>query len=198
MIKYINRNKSVIIVLHEIYGINDFIMDICYQYHTEGYDIFCPNLFNRNESFPYSKGDEAYYTFLSTVGFDVYEKVNSLASNLKKEYSKLIIIGFSVGATIAWRCSEQILYDGVICCYGSRIRDYLTATPKCPVLLVFAKHDSFDVKETAIQLHNKENLTIEILAASHGFLDSYSKTYDYLQTQTFNQIRKNFLLNCIK
>lgn len=184
-----------IIVLHEIYGINNFIMDVCHQYYAEGYDVYCPDLLNFGKAFLYSEAKAAYSTFVSSVGFEVYKEINALASSIKTAYSKIMIIGFSVGATIAWRCSEQILYDGIICCYGSRIRDYLMLNPKCPVLLVFAKYDSFDVAETKIQLQNKKNTSIEILEASHGFIDSYSNNYNCQEAKTFNQLRKAFLTN---
>jgi len=112
---------------------------------------------------------------------------------LRTAYSKIILIGFSVGATIAWRCSESKLHDGIICCYGSRIRDYLTVNPKCPVLLVFAKYDSFDAKKIKTMLQNKNNAQIEILEACHGFVDFYSKNYSHREAERFNQLRKAFL-----
>ncbi|EJL0886217.1 dienelactone hydrolase family protein, partial [Salmonella enterica] len=35
-------NDNAIIVLHEIYGINDHIKRMCDIYHESGFDIFCP------------------------------------------------------------------------------------------------------------------------------------------------------------
>ena len=196
MVAYVGGNRTAIIVLHEIYGINNFMMDICQQYHAEGYDVYCPDLFHAEKAFPYAKAEEAYHTFMDTVGFDAYREINKLASGLKAAYSKVMIIGLSVGATIAWRCSEQILYDGIICCYGSRIRDYLTVTPRCPVLLVFAKYDSFDVAVNRIPLESKFNTAIEIVEASHGFVDPYSQSYSHPAAERFNQLRKAFLTHC--
>ena len=198
LIAHVGGNKIAIIVLHEIYGINNFILDICRQYYTEGYDVYCPNLLSSEKAFPYSEVEEAYNFFINMVSFEVYKEINNFAYDLKKTYSKIFIIGFSVGATIAWKCSEQILYDGIICCYGSRIRDYLSTNPKCSVLLVFAKYDSFDVPKTIMQLQCKKNIVLEILDANHGFVDSYSKNYSYSETEMFNKLRKAFLNNYTK
>ncbi len=187
-----NGSKTAIIVLHEIYGINSFIVDLCQQYHVEGYDVFCPNLLSTEGDFSYLKESEAYRSFVDTVGFDAFEKINLLVSDLKVTYSKVFIVGFSVGATIAWRCSEDAICDGVICCYGSRIRDYVTVQPQCPVLLVFAKDDSFDVEALRVKLQNRDNVAVKILEASHGFLDVFSKNYSRGETKIFDQLRKAF------
>lgn len=44
MIKKISNNKSAVIILHEIYGANNFIEDICSEYHMQGFDVFCPDM----------------------------------------------------------------------------------------------------------------------------------------------------------
>jgi len=72
MIKKISNNKKAVIILHEIYGINRFIKDVCSEYHI--------------------------------LGFDLYKEVEQLVEKAKFTYDKVFIIGFSVGATIAWRC----------------------------------------------------------------------------------------------
>ena len=193
-----NDNKTAIIVLHEIYGVNNFILDVCQQYHLEGHDVFCPNLLSIEGAFSYLEESEAYSSFLDTVGFDAFEKINLIASDLKMTYSKVFLIGFSVGATIGWRCSESAIYDGVICCYGSRIRDYLTVQPQCPMLLVFAKYDSFDVEAIKVKLQNRDNVAVEISEASHGFIDVFSKNYNRSEAKVFEQLRKAFLADYTK
>ncbi|EAY7917949.1 hypothetical protein GQT61_003763, partial [Salmonella enterica] len=46
-------NDNAIIVLHEIYGINDHIKRMCDIYHESGFDIFCPDLLRRDTHFLY-------------------------------------------------------------------------------------------------------------------------------------------------
>jgi dienelactone hydrolase len=135
---------------------------------------------------------------MSTVGFEAYSMVNELINELKSSYETVVVIGFSVGATLAWRCSENASCDGVIGCYGSRIRDYLTVTPQCPVFLAFAKQDLFDVPAVVAQLKEKQEVKVEIMDAKHGFVDMYSKNFSDLQTQAFNQHRVKFLTNLKK
>lgn len=197
MLKYVSGNKTALIFLHEIYGINAFAKDCCQQYHTEGYDVFCPELYGRPITFPYTKADEAYSTFRRAAGFDTYRKINSLASVLRQTYANIVVIGFSVGATVAWRCSETSLYDGMICCYGSRIRDFLTIEPQCPTLLIFAQKDTFDVQGTAAQLCCKNNTLVKVIDGRHGFADHYSENYNYASAKVLDKLRKDFFDSCI-
>lgn len=143
MKQYIGGGAAAIIVLHEIYGINNFIADQCRAYRAEGYDVYCPNLLGREAVYAYEESQAAYHSFIETVGFGVYGRINALAANLKARYQTVLAVGFSVGATIAWRCGgESAALDGILCCYGSRTRDYVSVSPICPALLIFAKNDS--------------------------------------------------------
>lgn len=51
LIKYIHKSNIAIVVLHEIYGVNNFIKDVCQKYYKGGYDVFCPELLGEKEFF---------------------------------------------------------------------------------------------------------------------------------------------------
>ncbi|MDD4844402.1 MAG: dienelactone hydrolase family protein [Anaerotignum sp.] len=182
MLQKISNHKTAIILLHEIYGLNQFVEKKATELHLQGFDVFCPNMLRR-ESFPYCKAQEAYQFFIENVGFDSWKEIIDLSAQLKLTYEKVYLLGFSVGATIAWRCCESSSCDGIVCCYGSRIRDYLSLQPSCPTLLLFAEEDSFDVPHVIKQLSDKPNVAIFQFQASHGFLDEYSYSYDPVQGQ---------------
>lgn len=113
--------------------------------------MYSPNLLNK-ESYSYKQAADAYSYFMNEIGFHVYEQINALVNILKEKYDNIFILGFSVGATIAWRSSENSMCDGVIACYGSRIRDYMDVKPLCQVLLIFAKEDSYNVEKVMKEL----------------------------------------------
>lgn len=189
---------TAIIVLHEIYGINPYITELCNQYHKEGYDVFCPNLLNRKEPFSYCQAEEAYDYFINCSGFDLFQQVNLLIERLKITYQKVVVIGFSVGATVAWRCSENPHCDLVICHYGSRIRDYLNVSPKCKTLLIFAKYDSFDVVDIVGKLKTKENIKIEMIEGKHGFCDWYTDHYNQQAREQAESEVQHFLNHYVR
>jgi len=187
-----NKNQDVIILLHEIYGINPFINGLCEDYRKQGFDVVCPNLLQRG-CFSYAEAQEAYHYFTTEVSFDAYQDIVRLIGQLKKTYRQVFIMGFSVGATIAWRCSETHDCDGVIGFYGSRIRDYLDLVPVCPVLLLFAEQDSFDVPAVIRQVRNKPMVTAQLFAAAHGYMDQNSSAYDQNQAQKSRAAVQAFL-----
>lgn len=190
MINYKNNSQTAIIVLHEIYGRNNFIKEVCAEYSKEGFDVYCPNLLGADKVFSYEEVEEAYAYFINEIGFDVYSDILRLIQELKEQYKKVIVLGFSIGATIAWRCCESPYCDGIIACYGSRIRDYPNLESRCHTFLMFAEQDSFDVNSVCEQLQIKANLQILRLDANHGFLDKYSKYYNPEKAKTFNVQRK--------
>jgi dienelactone hydrolase len=192
MIRKLNNNKRAVIILQEIYGTNQFVEDVCSEYYERGFDVYCPDILRR-KCFSYSESSQAYDYFINEVGFDYYKEVEQLIEKSKSTYDKIFIIGFSVGGTIAWRCSENINCDGIICYYGSRIRDYMLLQPCCPVLLLFAQQDSFDVDMVVHKLQEKSNVEIHKFKASHGFMDQHSKHFNLEQAQISKEYMYNFL-----
>lgn len=185
----IRKNKSVIIVIHEIYGLNEHINKVCESLQTHDFDVICPNLLKR-EPFDYSESDIAYEYFIEEVGFTIAsERIKELLVDIKRTYDKVFIVGFSVGATIAWLCSEVRGVDGIVGYYGSRIRDYAQLSPACPTLLFFADEEkSFKVDDLIAKLVNKQ---IEVLKlhGQHGFSDPYSSRYNEESAQkAFNEM----------
>lgn len=189
------NSDSVIIVLHEIYGINQHIHMVCKNFFMNGYDIICPNLIDLDEPFNYDFQEEAYQHFMNNIGFDsAVQKVKQILIQAKKRYKNVYLLGFSIGATIAWLCSnEENMCTAIIGYYGSRIRNYKNITPKCPALLIFAaKEDSFNVEELVCSLE-KTNINAYILDGKHGFSDPFSKNYCLQAVEQSRKLVDNFL-----
>lgn len=191
------NNKQAIIVLHEIYGVNQFVKEQCQKFREAGYDIFCPNIIDK-PPFSYEESIEAYDFFTKNVGFEVYKEISIFVNKLKDKYDNVFIIGFSVGATIAWRCCENSLCSGIVACYGSHIRDYTDLSPTCPTLLLFAKEYTFDINALVFQLRDKQHLNIIEFDAEHGFLDFHSKHFNIQQSKRAEKSIVHFLNECAK
>ncbi|BCE10035.1 dienelactone hydrolase family protein [Bacillus paralicheniformis] len=63
MIHIQNKSDTAVIVLHEIYGINRHMHDVCQLIAEQGFDVICPNLLNRDQPFEYAE-EKAAYLFL--------------------------------------------------------------------------------------------------------------------------------------
>lgn len=188
------NSSSAVIVLHEIYGINRHILGVCQKYYADSYDVFCPNLIGRTEPFSYARWEEAYCFFHNNVGNKAYIQLEKLTERIRLKYKKVILVGFSVGATIAWVMSENGLYDGIVSYYGSRIRDNLHIQPKCRSLLIFAEQEtSFAPKQIMEKLKTKPDLAAYILQGKHGFLDSFSENYHSISANIADTLTQDFL-----
>ena len=88
--KIIDNPDSVIIVLHEIYGINQHIKMVCEKFSMKGYDIICPNLIDLPQPFNYDLQEEAYQHFMNNIGFDsAVQQVKQVIIQAKRQYRNI-------------------------------------------------------------------------------------------------------------
>ena len=174
-----NSNQCVII-LHEIYGINSHIKHYANALYQKGFDVYVPDLLGRVTPFSYEEEGLAYQNFMTNVGFEKAQNdVNTLINNLSKKYSHIRIIGFSIGATIAWLCSTNPSVHKVVGFYGSRIRQYTHVVPKAKTILIFGEQErSFNPIDLKTHLSTYPNVLVSIVEGEHGFADPYSSKYN--------------------
>jgi len=175
-----NNSDTVIIVIHEIYGINKHIINVCEKLSKHKYDIIAPNLLNDKIAFNYDQEEVAYNNFMNNIGFEnAMENIKRILHSVRSHYKKIYVLGYSIGATLAWLCSQTELCDLVVGFYGSRIRDNLAIIPQCPTLLFFANEErSFNVNDLIVNLSNLDNIKVIKLNGNHGFADPFSKNYN--------------------
>ena len=195
MLAFRNYSDTLVIVLHEIYGINEHIKRVCQNLALQGFTVLCPDLLD-GKVFSYHQEEEAYLYFKCSIGFmSARERVIECLKQEGTNYKRVVLVGYSIGATIAWLCSEKLkICDGVIGYYGSRIRDYLEINPKCPVLLLFPEEEkSFHPAELERELTKNRMVEVHILEGTHGFADPFSKKYNEKSSGEANRIEEDFL-----
>ncbi|GGA07379.1 hydrolase [Paenibacillus marchantiophytorum] len=170
----------LVVVLHDIHGITPFIKVTCERIQSTGADVLCPDLYTLVNPFAYNRGDNPHTFFLNNIGFEQpKERILELIHPLRSQYQHIVVLGFSVGATIAWRCSSESLINGVVGYYGSRIRNYMHTQPKCPVLLLFALNEpAFEPLTIQKSLESmSEHIDTRWYDAAHGFANSAGDSY---------------------
>ena len=171
-------SEEVVMILPEIYGINQYTKNWATFFNQQGYDAFCVDLSGCDRVYDYSESDQAYCDFITKIGFDRYKELVVDIKKLKERYKKIIVFGSSVGATIGWRLTESPDCDGLIGLYGSRIRNYLDVCPTCPCLLIFPELEkSFEVQSIMPKLKQQKKVEIHVLPGMHGFADSDGKNF---------------------
>lgn len=187
-------SDTAIILLHEIYGINQHMIDTVNWYHSLGYSVYCPNMLRLEKAFSYDQRDAAYTYFMNTIGFSVALEIARLTESLRSRHSRIHLVGFSIGATIAWLAAASIPCDGIICHYGSRIRDYTTLTPQCCALLIFAEQDdAFPVNQAKERFSKTPGITLTVIKGEHGFCDAYNPAYSPESAKMAQELAKHYL-----
>lgn len=199
MITYLNNSSVAAVVLHEIYGLNQHIKDICLELSEKHIDVFAPDMLPNRRVFNCSQENSAYNNFYNCVGLErAFGQVRLFLNSIRSRYKKIFVIGFSVGATVAWLCSQESeLCDGIIGFYGSRIRDYREIEPECPVLLFFPyKEKSFNVSEFVDFIKSKNKVCVQQLNCLHGFTNPASPNYNRELTHQSYKKMLLFMKNC--
>ncbi|MCY9234907.1 dienelactone hydrolase family protein [Bacillus spizizenii] len=172
--------KPLVILTHEIYGVNSPMKKMAKLIKMAGYDVITPNLLGDGEVYSLQEENTAYEQFTKHKRLKTGETIiqNVIRQNAGRQ---IFVIGFSAGATIAWKCSSMPEVSGAVCYYGSRIRDSLHHVPVCPALLFFPSYEpSFDVAVLIKKLREQQHPNLEIYQfdALHGFANPESVYFD--------------------
>ena len=196
----VDKSDTVIVVLHEIYGINQHIKDVCEQFSKIGYNVVCPDLLSIDKPYSYNEEHIAYKGFMNIGFVRVAEKARSTLKQLRSSFKTVYVVGYSVGGTVAWLCgAEPGLVDAFVAYYGSRIQDYLDKQPSCPSFLLFPKQEtSFNVDDVIVRLHEKVNVSVRKYNALHGFTDPHSGNFSLLASKEAYDDTMRFLSNVQK
>jgi Dienelactone hydrolase and related enzymes len=184
--------KPAIILLHEIYGVNSHMRAAAAALAAQGFAVCCPDLLGTVYGYEQMA---AAYTHYMRVGFNAAcDQVTELARDLAERHKRIYLVGYSAGATVAWRCSASNLFAGTVGYYGSRIRDFLAVAPACPVLLLFPRQEeSFSVAALTGALAAKDRVRVHVLGGRHGFADCYSPHFDAAAAAGADRLAAAFL-----
>ena len=158
--------KQHIIIIHEIYGVTKNLIELKKTLEESGFSVSLPSLYEDN----YVESDErlSYEKFYTQVGFEKsYNLINEIIQ--KSQESEIILLGFSIGATVAWLHSTNEKIKKIIGIYGSRIRNFLDIEPTVKTYLFFCEETSFNIEEIHSILNIKKNVLSRTIPGEHGF-----------------------------
>jgi carboxymethylenebutenolidase len=140
-----------IVLLQEIFGVNQYIRDVADYYAEEGYVVLAPDLFWRLE--PGVELSEAQFdkAFGLYQKFDVPKAVEDIAASVAALRAqpgcagKIGALGFCLGGALAYLAAAHCGVDCAVGYYGVGIEKMLDLVPriKCPMALHFAAEDKF-------------------------------------------------------
>ena len=164
-----------LVIIQEIFGLNNHIKSIADRYACEGYLVTAPALFDRID-----KGIELNYEskdikkgrdLKNATGDELPLKDIDAARSIASAAGKVGIIGFCWGGTLAWLAACKV--PGFACAssyYGGGIVGLMSFTAKCPVIFHFGREDqAIPPEEVEIIRVSQPDNHVYLYPAGHGF-----------------------------
>lgn len=167
--------RGAIVVLQEIFGVNDHIRAVAAMFAGCGYTAIAPAMFDRlepNVQLDYSMEAHGigigYATKMSPSGMiqDIAAAVAAVA-----DVGKVGVVGYCLGGAMTWRAAAVV--DGVsaaVSYYGAQIPMFVNERPRVPIQFHLARRDSYfplaKAREIASGVPGAEVFDYD---ADHGF-----------------------------
>jgi carboxymethylenebutenolidase len=165
-----------IVVIQEIFGVNQHIRAVCDRLAGEGYVAVAPALFDRTQ-----KNFECGYTpdeianarkFVANPDWDAMLRDTDAAIADIKSVGPTAIMGFCMGGTISFLAATRLSgLKAAVCYYGGRIVAFADEKPKCPTMMHFGEQDQ-SIPMTDVETIKQKRPDCEIFVyptAGHGF-----------------------------
>ena len=169
--------KGGVVVIQEIFGVNNHIRDICDRLAAAGYVAIAPALFDRTErgfQSGYSADEVAHArSFIADADWDAFVRDTDAARAAISDVGKTGITGFCMGGTVAFMAATRL--DGFACAsgfYGGKIDAFANETPKCAVQLHYGSEDHGIPMDNVERVRARRGGDCEIFVyegAGHGF-----------------------------
>lgn len=174
-----------ILLIQEIFGVNQHIRDVADQYASDGFVVLAPDIFWRQEpDVDIGYDDEGFKKgFALMQGMDFPKAVEDLcvAAQTLKELpqvtGKVASLGYCMGGMLSYMVgTTEGAVDASVCYYGGGIHTALDRAPQAniPMLMHFAENDGFIPMQAVEQVKAafQNNNAVEIHTypgVDHGF-----------------------------
>ena len=176
--------RGAIVVVQEIFGVNDHIRGVADGYAANGYRVLAPALFDRvrrDITLGYTEADIAEGRQIrSKVSFEQALADVAAAQAAMPDRGRVGIVGYCWGGTVTWLAAARL--DGFAAAasyYGGGIGQFAAEHPRCPTLCHFGEQDhAIPMQEVdAVRTANPE-VQVFTYAAGHGFNCDARGSYD--------------------
>jgi carboxymethylenebutenolidase len=168
-----------IVVLQEIFGVNEYLRNVSDWYAAHGFVALCPDLFWRQERGVQltDKGADWEKAFSLYQGLDEVKAVQDSAAavdflrRLPACNGRVGAVGFCLGGNLAYLLAVRFKPDCSVGYYGVSIEKTLDEAPNlsCPLMLHIADRDRYCPPEAQAAIHNV--LDSNPLVTIHNYKD---------------------------
>ncbi len=169
------QSRGALVVLQEIFGVNDHIRAVAAMYAGMGFTTIAPAIFDRKQR----EVRLGYSTADHTTGIALARSLGPVELMLDLEAAiaavapvgKVGVIGYCFGGALAWRAAAKL--EGVSCAvsyYGAQIPVFVAERPRIPIQFHLGCHDKYWPIAAARELCTAvEGAEVNEYDADHGF-----------------------------
>ena len=176
-----------LILIQEIWGVNQHIRDVADSYAMDGFTVFAPDVFWRQQprvDLGYNEVDNPK-AFAFMGGLDRPNAALDLASTaaalrahaaVDGKIGKIASVGYCMGGALSFVCATNGIVDAAVCYYGGGIHTMLDRAPhiKVPMLMHFAEKDGHipmsAVESVQAAFKGRDEVRIDVYpGVDHGF-----------------------------
>ncbi|HEX4879725.1 MAG TPA: dienelactone hydrolase family protein [Limnobacter sp.] len=171
-----------LLLIQEIFGVNQHIRDVADQYAMDGFVVLAPDVFWRQEPNVDLGYDEAGFKkgfgLLQGMDFAVAEQDLCAAAaalrSLPESNGRLASLGFCMGGFLSYLVASNAgAVDAAVCYYGGGIQNALDRVSriKTPVLMHFAEQDAYIPMQAVEQIRQAFVDRPEVAIHTHANVD---------------------------
>jgi carboxymethylenebutenolidase len=176
------KSKGGIVVIQEIFGVNEHIRHVADGFAQAGYTAIAPSFFDHLESgVELGYNEEGYArgkALVTELGLDrAVEDVASAAEAISSA-GRIGTVGYCWGGTVAMLAAMRLGLPSVSY-YGARNVPFLGEKPRAPVMFHFGEKDK-SIPPEMVQKHRDMLPQMEVFTypADHAFSRDVGKQYD--------------------
>jgi carboxymethylenebutenolidase len=165
--------KGGVVVVQEIFGVNEHIKRVADEYAAEGYEAIAPAMFDRIKpgiTLPYTDVQQGIAYMMQLKWPDTLADLAAAAEAVRPAGSAAVV-GFCWGGTVAHVAASELALDAAVSYYGGGVAKMLDKHPRCPIVYHFGDRDASipmpDIEK--IKQAYPESAVHVYSGAGHGF-----------------------------
>jgi carboxymethylenebutenolidase len=170
------KPKGGVVVIQEIFGVNDHIRTVCDRFAVQGYVAVAPSIFDRTEpnfQSGYSPEEVAIARkFVANPDWPAMLRDTQAAIDSVRDVGNVGIIGFCLGGSVAFAAATKLTgLSAAIGYYGGAIVRFADDKPAVPTQLHFGEKDH-GIPLSDVETIRAKRPDVEIFVydgAEHGF-----------------------------
>jgi carboxymethylenebutenolidase len=172
-----------LVVLQEIFGVNQHIREVCDGFAAKGYSVVAPALFDRVQpgvQLGYDKNSiETGRALRAAIDWDdSLRDVQAAITEVRQDHP-VGVVGYCWGGTLAFLAAARL--EGVGCAvgyYGGQTIPFVHEKPRVPVLLHFGELDPrIPASDRDAIRHHHPDIEMHLFPADHGFNCDHRKEW---------------------